>query len=160
MAEIRQTGQQAGQQAGQASIPIQRGQRAEAEATGWVGWVFFAGIMMVLLGAFHAVAGLAALFNDDWFLVTASGLIVSANYTAWGWMHLLLGVLVGAAGFGVMMGQTWARLVGIIVAGLSAIVSLGFLAAYPIWSVLLITLDVIVIYALAVHGKEVMSYAD
>ncbi|MEU7907636.1 hypothetical protein [Actinoplanes sp. NPDC049118] len=128
---------------------------ARVEPTGWVGWIVFSGIMMVLLGFFQGIVGLVALFNDTYYLVTRSGLVLSVDYTVWGWVHLLLGVVALLAGFGVLVGQTWARVVGIILAVLSAIVNLAFLAAYPIWSTLIIAIDVLVIYALSVHGREV-----
>jgi hypothetical protein len=124
------------------------------EPTAWVGWVFFAGIMMLIVGVFQAMMGLVALFDDQYFLVSRSGLVVSVDYTTWGWIHMLLGTVVGLAGLGVMFGQMWARVIGIIFAAVSAIANIGFLAAYPIWAITTITLDIIVIYALAVHGRE------
>src|SRR5688572_11995320 len=129
----------------------------DVEPTGWVGWVFFAAVMLIMLGAFQAIMGLVALFDDGYYLVTGDGLVVHADYTTWGWIHLILGVIAVAAGSGIMVGQTWARIVGIVLAVVSALVNVTFLAAYPIWSVLVITLDVIVIYALAVHGREVKA---
>jgi hypothetical protein len=107
-----------------------------------------------MVGSFQAISGLVALFNDDYYLVGSNGLVVSVDYTAWGWVHLVLGVVAFLTGIGMMIGQSWARVTGIILAVLSAIVNLAFLAAYPVWSVLVIALDVIVIYALAVHGRE------
>ncbi|MGH3793272.1 MAG: DUF7144 family membrane protein [Pseudonocardiaceae bacterium] len=127
------------------------------EPTRWVGWVLFAGCMMILLGAFQGLAGLVALFNRGYYVVTSDNLLVSVNYTGWGWVHLIIGVVVILAGLGVLAGQTWARIVGIVFAGLSAIVNLGFLAAFPIWSVLLIAFDVVVIYALSMHEREVQQ---
>ena len=137
-----------------ASTPTQQ-RRSEPQSDAWFGWIAFAGIVMILVGTFEAFEGLAALFKDEFFVVTNNGLLVSANYTAWGWLHLILGAVVVAAGCGVFTGKTWARAVGIILAMVSAVVNLAFLAAYPVWSVIVITLDVIVIYALAVHGREV-----
>jgi hypothetical protein len=122
--------------------------------TGWVGWIVFAGVMMLVLGAFQAMEGLVAILNDDYYAVGRGGLVVSVDITAWGWVHLLLGIVVAAAGLGVMVGQMWARVVGIVVAVLSAIVNLAFLAAYPVGATIIITLDVLVIYALTVHGRE------
>jgi len=122
--------------------------------SGWTGWVVFAGIMMVMLGVFHAIQGLVALFQDDYFLVGKSGLTLHIDYTAWGWIQLISGVVVFAAGLAVFVGQVWARSVGVLVAMLSAIVNVGFLAAYPIWSTIMIGLDVLVIWALIVHGGE------
>jgi hypothetical protein len=128
------------------------------EPTSWVGWVLFAGIMMVILGAFQATMGLVALFDEGYFLVTRTGLVVSVDYNTWGWVHIVLGTVAFLAGLGVMAGQTWARVLGIIFAAVSAIVNIGFLAANPIWTIAIITLDVIVIYALAVHGREAGAY--
>ena len=77
------------------------------------------------------------------------------DYTAWGWTHLILGLIAVAVGIGVFAGQTWARVTGIIIAGISALTNIAFLPAYPIWVTIVIALDVLVIYALAVHGREV-----
>ena len=79
--------------------------------------------------------------------------MVSVSYTGWGWVHLLLGVLVLAAGFGVMAGKTWARMVGIVLAGLSALANLVFIAAYPLWAIIVIAVDVAVIFALATNRR-------
>jgi len=126
-----------------------------------VGWVIFAGIMMVMLGTLQAIEGLVALFKDTYFVVPRSGLVVSVDYTTWGWVHLLLGILVAAAGLGVMAGQMWARIVGILLALVSAVVNIAFLAANPVWSTILIAVDILVIYALTVHGKETKAeYSD
>src|SRR3954453_15199416 len=138
-----------------ASVPRQQQRRYdEPEPTGWTGWVGFAGIIMVLVGTFGAIEGLVGIFKDQYYLVSKNDLVVSVDYTAWGWTHLILGILVVAAGFGVLVGQLWARAVGILLAMVSAIVNIAFLAAYPVWSTIVITLDVIVIWALAVHGRE------
>lgn len=119
-----------------------------------VSWVLFAGCMMIILGTFQVIGGLVAVFNDGYYVVTSNNLLVSVDYTGWGWVHLIIGALVLPAGFGVLGGQTWARIVGIVFAGLSAIVNLGFLAAFPVWSALMIVLDVVVLYALSIHGRE------
>ncbi|MGH3326436.1 MAG: DUF7144 family membrane protein [Streptomycetales bacterium] len=134
-----------------------RSLRAEEVTTGWVGWVLFAGVVMILIGFFHAIAGIAALLQEEYFLVTQNGMLVDVNFTAWGWAHVALGVVVFLVGVGILAGQTWARMLGILFAVVSAIVSLGFLAAYPLWSILIIALDVVVIYSLAVHGREVKT---
>ena len=123
--------------------------------TGWVGMVVFAGMMLVMLGGFQAIEGLVAIFRDDYYLVSRSGLLIEMDYTAWGWTHLILGLIAVAVGIAVFAGQTWARVTGIIIAGISALVNIAFLPAYPIWVTIVIALDVLVIYALAVHGREV-----
>ena len=124
------------------------------ERTGWVGWVMFAGVMMILLGVIEAIEGLVAILNDEYYLVTRNDLVISVDYTTWGWVHLLLGIVVAGAGLGAMLGQMWARVVGVLVAMLSAIANIAFLAALPVWSAIIITIDILVIYALTVHGKE------
>jgi hypothetical protein len=112
---------------------------------------------MVLLGVLHIVQGLVALLREEYFTVGSSDLLLDVGYTAWGWAHLLVGVLVLVAGFMVFAGRTWARVVGVAVALVSAVGSLAFLAAYPVWSLMVITLDVIVILALTVHGSEITA---
>jgi len=124
------------------------------QMTGWVGWVAFAGVMMLLVGTFHVIQGLVAVFRDEYFLVTQSGLTLNVDYTTWGWTHIIGGAVLILAGIAVFSGQIWARTVGVILAMLSAIVNIAFLAAYPIWSVTMIAVDVLVIWALTVHGGE------
>ena len=131
--------------------------RQPSQTTGWVGWLVFAAVLMILLGAFHGVQGLIALFNSEYYLVGPSGLSVHLDYTTWGWVHLIAGIVVLVAGIGVLAGQFWARLVGILLAVVSALTSFAFIAAYPVWSCVLIALDVLIIYALAVHGRELRS---
>jgi hypothetical protein len=126
----------------------------DSAGSAWTGWIAFAGTIMVMLGIFHAIQGLVALFNSDYFLVGRNGLVVHANYTTWGWVHLLGGILIAAAGVGLFTGQLWARTVGVILALVSAVINVGFLAAYPLWSLMMIALDVTVILALTVHGSE------
>ena len=143
-----------GTQHSPATGSAQYGGRGGVEHPGWLGWVLFAGVMMILLGSFQAIAGLVALLDDDFYLVSRNGLVVNVDYSTWGWVHLLLGILALIAGIGVMVGQTWARGVGIVLAVLSAIENMAFLPAYPIWSTIIIAVDVIVIYALTVYGRE------
>jgi hypothetical protein len=125
--------------------------------TGWTGWVVFASIMMILLGLFQSVQGLVGIFDSGFYHVTEGGLVVSVDYTAWGWAHLLLGVLIIICGLGVLAGNLAARIVAVVLAGLSAVMNLVFVEAYPIWSIIAITLDVLVIYAVTVHGRELRS---
>jgi hypothetical protein len=125
--------------------------------SGWVGMVAFGGIMMVVAGIFHAMAGLVGIFNASYWLVPSQDLVVTIDYTAWGWAHLLLGLFALAAGAGIIAGQTWAIVSGVVLATVSAFVNVAFLAAYPVWSVMMIVLDVLVIYALVAHGKEIRA---
>src|SRR3954451_12430189 len=128
---------------------------AAPEATGWVGWILFAGMMLILVGMFQFISGLVALFNHTYSAVNSNHLVVHANYTAWGWTYLALGTLAFAAGYGVMAGRMWARIYAIFLATVSAVINLGFVNAQPVWSVMMITIDVLVIWALSVHGREV-----
>jgi hypothetical protein len=123
--------------------------------TAWVGFVVFAGIMLLMLGGFHAFQGFVALLKDDYYAVTPNGLLINMDYTAWGWTHLVISLIAIATGIGILAGQMWARVTGIIVALVSVLANIAFLSAYPIWSVIIIATDVLVIYALAVHGREV-----
>jgi len=117
------------------------------------GFIMFAGVMMIVIGIFQAIQGLVAIFEDTFY-------VVSPNYwlefdvTAWGWIHLIGGIIVSAAGTSLLRGQTWARVVAIVVAGLSALANFLFIPYYPVWSLLLIALNVIVIWAVATHGRE------
>jgi len=126
----------------------------QQSSTGWVGWIVFAAVMMMMMGGFHALSGLVALFQDDYYVTAPSGLVVNVDYTAWGWTHLILGAVVFLAGLALLAGQMWARVVGVLLAALSAFVNMVFLPAYPLWSIVIITVDILVIYALTVHGRE------
>ena len=112
---------------------------------------------MIMLGLFQVVQGLVALLEDEYYLVTRSGLIVNVDYTTWGWTHLVLGIIAGLAGVGLLAGNTAARVVGVAIAVVSALVNIAFMPAYPIWSIIVITLDVIVIFAIVVHGRELKA---
>lgn len=128
------------------------------QATGWVGWVIFAGVAMIVLGAFSIIEGLAAVYRTGVYVSTSSGVVLhSVSYPTWGWVHFGLGVAAVLIGFGVMTGALVARVLGIALAVVSAIINLAFLPAYPVWGIIVIAIDVIVIYALAVHGRE-MKY--
>ena len=124
------------------------------ETSGWaVGFVVFAAVMMMLAGGFQVIAGLAAIFDDEFFVVGAN-YVFDVDVTAWGWIHLILGVIIFAAGAGVLQGATWARVVGITLASLSAFANFFFIPYYPVWSIVIIALDVAVIWALSVYGRR------
>lgn len=126
-------------------------------SSAWVGWVVFAAVIAITMGAFEAIEGLVAIFKDQYYLVPSTGLVVSVDYTVWGWVHLIIGVVSILAGIALLQGRSWGRIVVIVLAGVSALVNLGFLSAYPIWATLVIAFDVIVIYALTVHWKDVTA---
>jgi len=124
--------------------------------TGWVGWGYFASFMMMLLGVFQGISGLAGIFKDNFYLVTQSHLLV-LNFRAWGWINLILGIIIFMAGLELLRGAMWARVVAVVLAGFSLIANIGFIDAYPIWSITMMVIDTLVIYALTVHGGELGS---
>jgi hypothetical protein len=117
------------------------------------GFAVFAGVIMIMSGAFEALAGTVGLFANE-FYVSTRNYLFQFDVTTWGWIHLLVGLLVLFAGIGVMSGQTWARVVGITLAGLSALANFAFIPYFPFWSLLIIALDVLVIWALAVYDPK------
>lgn len=133
------------------------GPASTGEMTGWVGWVVFAAFMLMLLGFFQAIQGLVAIFDPGYYLVGPEGLVVNVDYTVWGWIHLTVGVIAVAAGVGLFAGQMFARIVGVVLAVVSAVLNLAFIAAYPLWSTIVIAVDVLVIYAIVVHGRELQT---
>ena len=129
-----------------------RSARRAEEPSGWaVGFILFAAILMLMVGVFQALQGLIAIFQNEFYVATRN-YIFQFDATSWGWIHLLLGLLVAFAGWGLLSGKTWARVVGITLALLSAIANFLFIPYYPFWALLIITLDVFVIWAVAAHG--------
>jgi hypothetical protein len=117
------------------------------------GWRTFAGVAFYLVGGFNIVGGLAALFKDEIFVVGDDDLLV-ANYTAWGWFLLIVGLLQLAAGIGIFKGRGWGRLLGVILAALSAMLHIAFLVAFPAFGLITIALAVLVIYGLIVPNER------
>jgi len=125
------------------------------EPSGWAtGAVLFAGILLIIVGFFEAIQGLAAIFENEFFVVTEN-YFLEFDVTAWGWIHLLLGVLVLFGGFSLIAGRTWGRILGLILATLAAIANFFFIPYYPFWSLLMIALAVWVIWALTSRWDEV-----
>jgi hypothetical protein len=112
--------------------------------------------MMIMLGIFHAIAGLSEIANSDSYVVTQE-YVFKFSSTTWGWIHLLLGIVVFFAGFGVFRGAVWARTVGVILAILSAAAAFAWLPYVPFWSILLIFIAVSVIWALTAHGRDAVT---
>ena len=128
--------------------------RPSPERTRWVGWVYFAAALMFLIGFFQAIEGLAAIVNDNFTKVSPNGLVVHVDYTVWGWIHLAIGVVIFLSGLGVLSGRVIARAVGVAIAVIGAVVNLAFLPAQPAWGVILVSVNVLLIWALTVHGGE------
>ena len=128
---------------------------AEKEPSGCaVGFTAFAAIIMILMGFLWIISGLVAIINNDFFVVTMRW-IFRLDVTTWGWIHLIVGIIVLMAGFGLLTGAVWARIVGVIVAVLAALVAFTWLPYYPVWGIIFIVLAVAVIWALTVHGRDI-----
>lgn len=123
------------------------------------GWVGFAAIMMIILGVFNIIEGLVALFRNSYYVVAPNGLLL-LNLTGWGWLHLAIGVLEVAAGLALFSGASWARVVTVILVSVNAIDQLTFLSAYPVWASIVIALDVVVVWAVVVHGGEARAVSS
>ena len=119
-----------------------------------------AGILMFLLGGWWIIAGFVAIVNDDFFVVTQEW-IFEFSTTSWGWTHLILGIVVLLASFGLFTGAVWARTVGVILAVISGLVAFAWLPYYPVWAILFVTMSVLTVWALTVHGRDItMGYEE
>jgi hypothetical protein len=134
-----------------ASTQYDRGP-GQDDVSGWaLSGIVFAASIMVLIGTFQILAGLVALFNDDFYVVTRN-YTFDLDVTAWGWVHLIIGALILFAGIGLFGRRTWAGVTAIMLAMLSALANFFFIPYYPIWALLLIGLNVWVIWALTRPG--------
>ncbi|MCE7884226.1 MAG: hypothetical protein DYH08_10255 [Actinobacteria bacterium ATB1] len=125
------------------------------EPSGWaIGWSAFAAVILMLIGVFQFFAGLVAIVDDKFYVVTKE-YIFQFDATTWGWIHLIIGIIVFFAGIFIFTGAVWARLVGVIIAALSAIAAFFWLPWYPIWAIIVIAIDIFVIWALTVHGRDI-----
>ncbi len=111
------------------------------------GTTAFAGIMLATLGVFQILEGISAIANDHIY-VTGIKYVWDLDVTAWGWFHLIMGIIALATGIGILMGQTWGYIVGLVIAFISAASSFAFLPYYPVWAIVIIAFDVLVIWAL------------
>jgi hypothetical protein len=120
------------------------------------GAVAFSGVLLIMVGLFHALQGIVALANDDIYAVTKN-YVFKFDFTTWGWIHLILGILVAGAGAGLFFGKTWARTVAVIAAAVSMLGSFMWLPHYPVWSLVIMALDVFVMWAAIVHGRALVE---
>ena len=125
------------------------------QRTGWAGWVVFAGIVMIVAGAFDALLGLVAiLLPASTYFVSTDDAIFLLDVAGWGWWHLIIGAGMLLVGIFVLRGAGWARVIAVALVAINAVSQFALLGVQPWWSVIVIALDVLVIYALTVHGKE------
>lgn len=132
---------------------------ASARVTGWVGWIVFCAAMTLLLGAFNVLTGLAALLTDEVFVAGAQG-AVAFDVTTWGWVHLVLGASMTVVAVYLLGGATWARMAAVGFVMVNMISQLLFMPAYPFWALVIIFLDIVVLWALIVHGEEMRTLAE
>ncbi len=127
------------------------------EPSAWaVGWTVFAAVMMAMIGTFHAIAGVVALVDDDFF-TRVQEYVFDFDQTTWGWIHLILGIVLVVAGAALITGSVAARAVGVVLAALSMLAAFAWLPYYPIWSVVIIAVAVAVVWALTVHGRDITA---
>ena len=122
----------------------------------WAGWVWFAGLLMIVIGFLDFFQGLIAIVRDNYYVLTPSQIVVF-NLTTWGWITLIWGIIVALAGFSLLAGRSWARWFTIIVAVVNFFIQLGFVGSsqYPLWALLVLTLNILVLYALIVRWSDV-----
>lgn len=123
------------------------------EPTGWTGWIAFAGVMLIIGGSLNLLYGIIAAVNDEW-VVWTNRADVYLDLSQWGWAHIILGSIMLLSGFGLFTGNILARTVAVIVAGASMLVNFFFIPVYPLWALTVITIDVLVIWAVTAHGRE------
>ena len=119
----------------------------------WMGWVGFAAVMLALVGVFHIIEGFVALFKNDIYAVTANGVWLF-DYTQWGWIHIFGGLLAFFAAASLAQGKMFGRIVAVLVAMVSVVANMAFVPVYPVWSLMMVTIGVLVIWAVMVHGGE------
>jgi hypothetical protein len=130
---------------------------SQQRPSGWaIGWTYFAAFMMMMIGVWHAIAGLAAIFNDEFFVITGE-YTFKLDVSTWGWIHLIIGIVILLAGFGLFSGAIWARTIGVIMAIVSSVAAFAWLPYQPFWSALLIFAAISVIWALTTHGRDVVE---
>lgn len=127
--------------------------RNTKEVSGWVGWIGFASFMLVLMGTLHIIAGLIALFKNEVLLIGPNTTYL-LDYTQWGWVHILGGILAIWAASSLAQGHLFGRTFAVLIAFASAIINMAFVPVYPVWSIMIITIDILVIWAVTVHGDE------
>ena len=128
----------------------------QSQPTGWTGWVVFAGVLMVIGGVLWTIQGLVAVFKND-IVIFGEEAALFLNVTGWGWVHVILGLLLLLSGILVMRGNLFGRTMAVFLVILSIIVNFLWLPVYPIWSLVIIVIDVFVLYAVMVHGRELKS---
>ena len=127
---------------------------SNTQTTGWLGWGLFAGAIILISGVFSVIQGFVGLIAPDTYYVKTTGSLFMFDVQGWAWWTLIIGILLVLTALALFAGQTWARVIAIILASLSAIGNLLQVPAQPWWSLILIGVDILIIYALTAHGHE------
>ena len=140
-----------GQRAGIHSYPDETGDRITSP---WTGWLAFASLIMILMGALYVAAGFVTLFQSSYYEINTSRLAVDESWTTLAWTQIILGAIVIAAGVALLGGYIWARAIAVLFAALTIVENFVQIASSPAWNLLLITLAVVAIFAIVVHGRD------
>lgn len=125
------------------------------QPSGWaIGWTAFAAILMIMMGFWWILTGFVAILSSEFYAVTQKW-IFQFDVSTWGWIHLILGIVILASGCGLFLGAVWARIVGVILAVVAGLLAFGWLPYYPVWAILFVAISVAVIWALTVHGRDI-----
>jgi hypothetical protein len=127
------------------------------EGTAWTGWVIFAAIVMITIGALDIIQGLVALLKEETYLITESGLLVTTDFTAWGWTLLIWGIVLVLAAAALFSGKGWGRWFAIVAVIVNMIGQIAWFPAYPLWSLVAIGLGVTVLFALTARWKPIKA---
>ena len=118
------------------------------------GWVTFAGIIALVAGGYNALGGLAALSDDDTLNAQATEVLFGIDLTWWGWFWLLVGAVQVLAGVLVLQRNEWGRWLAMVIAALSALITVFFIVVFPLWAIAVLALDAVVLYALTTREAE------
>jgi hypothetical protein len=130
--------------------------RQDEQISGWTGWVVFASIMIIIGGILWVLQGLFAVMNDEW-VVRGENASLLLDITGWGWIHMLLGLVTILIGVLLFKGNMFARIVAVLIAGLSLIINFLWIPVVPLWAITIMVIDALVIYAVVAHGKELKN---
>ena len=126
---------------------------SDDQRTGWTGWITFAAVMMILAGSLNLFYGIIAAVNDEWVVFTNRA-NVYLDISEWGWVHIIVGAVVLISGLGLFSGNILARTIAVVVASISLLVNFFFIPVYPLWAITVIVIDLLVIWAVTAHGRE------
>jgi hypothetical protein len=131
-------------------------EQGRGRASGWAGWSALAAIFMIVSGSMHVLTGVSAIARDEVYAYTP-GHVVTLDVATWGWVYLILGIVVGVSGLFVFTGAVWARAVAVAAIVASMVTNFASLPYQPGWSIAMLMVGSLVIYALTVHGRDIAA---